>query len=98
MSRLLWASSLLLLLGLAAWARPQQEEPPDIAALLARLGSESFDERQDAERQLDALGEDALPTLRQAADDSDDPEVRHRAAGLVEAIDGRLFRELRRFE
>src|SRR5262249_12542871 len=63
-------------------------EGPDsqrIAGLIARLGSGTFREREEAPRALEAVGAPALPALRQAARSSD-PEVRRRAEELVRRI------------
>ena len=46
-------------------------------------------EREAADRALDALGAEALPALRTAAQ-STDPEVSRRARTLISQIEGRL--------
>jgi hypothetical protein len=62
----------------------------DPAGLVSRLGSARYAEREDATKSLERLGRDALPALR-AARDSKDPEVRTRAATLVEKIESDLM-------
>lgn len=57
-------------------------------ALMTRLASERYAEREEAARALEALGERALPALR-AALQGDDPEVRRRARDLVRRIEQR---------
>src|SRR5438309_4011110 len=84
--------ALLILVGgacalpAAAPAKPTAEH---INALIARLGSGSFKERQEASRALDALSGDALEALRQA-ESGPDAEVRRRAAALASRIQRRL--------
>src|SRR5262249_30125199 len=58
---------------------------PGAAALVARLGAPQFADREAAARALREVGRDVLPALR-AASRSRDPEVRTRAARLVEDI------------
>ncbi len=79
-------------IGGAALTRAADRSAPDaerFQPLIARLGSGLFREREAASRELDAFGEAALASLRQAAH-AGDPEVRRRAAELVERIGGRL--------
>jgi hypothetical protein len=56
-----------------------------VARLVARLGSESFEERQRAERELAKLGNGSRREL-EAATASDDAEVRLRAGGLLRQL------------
>ncbi len=56
------------------------------APLIARLGEADFAEREEATRQLFALGEGALDQLRLAARDHRDAEVRRRAGDLVTEV------------
>lgn len=78
-----------LLVALAA-AGPlaAADNAADVARLVGRLGSSSFEERQEAERALDAVGGPALPALR-AAERGAGPEVRRRARELVRRIERR---------
>jgi hypothetical protein len=71
---------LLILVGLGL--APADDDP---ARLVERLGSGRFEERERAARELERLGAPALPALRRARGAAD-PEVRGRAAGLVERI------------
>jgi C-terminal peptidase prc len=57
--------------------------------LIRQLGSKNFRDREEATRALDAVGERALFALCQASATSEDAEVRHRAAALVEILDQR---------
>jgi WD40 repeat protein len=72
------------------------EPPPaaEVARLVRQLGSESFAEREEAGRRLDALGEGALPALRKALD-ADDAEIRRHAVELVRVIERRVCGEQR---
>jgi carboxyl-terminal processing protease len=63
------------------------DEPPRVAQLIARLGSDDFDERERATQALAVVGKPALPALRRAAEGHPDVEVRRRAAKLVQIID-----------
>jgi hypothetical protein len=79
----------LLVAALAAAA----DEPagPDaqkvLDAQIARLASDSWKQRKEATEALVALGEIALPRLRQLAEQTDDGEVRARAAAAVARIE-----------
>ncbi len=90
MRRLLLALSLGVGLGLAALQVPGAE-PPDnakIARLIQQLGSNNFDEREKASKELDAIGAPALEALRKAAK-SDDAETKRRAEELAQKIEKR---------
>jgi hypothetical protein len=88
---------LLLLLvvtgALIGLGSPRAAEPPpapeQIHLLVDRLGSDLYPEREEAGRELDALGAAALPALK-AALQSSDAEVRRRARDLVERIELRV--------
>lgn len=75
-----------LLIGLFGWTLASlgvAQEPAD--RLVQQLGAARFADREQAVRDLNALGPPALPALRRARQ-SPDPEVRTRAAQLVERI------------
>ena len=74
--------AMLLLLGQAPSSSPTE--------LVEQLGSPRFAERERATEALARLGADALPALR-AARDAKDPEVRARAAALVEKTEALLL-------
>jgi hypothetical protein len=61
----------------------------EIDALVEKLGSKQFNERESATRQLQKVGQAALPRLREAAK-SKDREVRVRAEQLVKAVEERI--------
>jgi hypothetical protein len=75
----------------AGWAAGTSADiaPDRIDRLITRLGSGSFNDREAATRELDALGADALAGLRRAAS-SADPETRRRAAELLDRIGERM--------
>jgi hypothetical protein len=58
------------------------------ARLVRQLGSRKYSEREAAARQLEALGEPALPALRRVVS-SGDLEVRRRAESLIARIEQR---------
>jgi hypothetical protein len=72
-------------------AGPPEAAPQSPEALVARLGSAKYTERERAARELEAIGPDALPALR-AALDAPDPEVRRRAALLVRRLEDRQWK------
>ena len=58
----------------------------ELKRLVDQLGSERFDDREQAAHQLSKLGKPALPSLKEATK-GPDAEVRRRAQQLVEEID-----------
>ncbi len=62
-----------------------KEDMKQAQILIQRLGSESWQEREDAATRLLGMGHGILPLAREAAA-STDPEVAHRATILCEAI------------
>jgi HEAT repeat protein len=81
---------LLILAPLEAGAAPGPATPAEIARLIRQLASADFDEREAATQALDAIGLPALDALDVAAA-ATDPEVRHRAEGLIDAIEHRHY-------
>jgi HEAT repeat protein len=74
--------------GLLAWVEKRITTPEvrtKIEKLIAKLGADSFDEREDASRGLEGFGEVARAALSAAANDSD-AEVRKRARRLLQRI------------
>jgi hypothetical protein len=93
MSRLLllvggFAAGLAFLL-LGACFGPGAEEMNSADRLVAQLGSDNFQEREQAGEALEALGEAALPALRRALRHPD-PEVRRHAGELAQRLERRL--------
>jgi carboxyl-terminal processing protease len=58
----------------------------DIAWLVRQLGSREFRKRERAARALEAIGEPALDLLDEAAASNPDPEIRRRAAHLIDIL------------
>jgi uncharacterized protein (TIGR03067 family) len=76
---------LLIPLGDTGTADPPQTDQAKIQRLIRQLGSENFQKREAASRDLAAIGEPARHALRRALHDPD-LEVRRRAALLVESL------------
>jgi hypothetical protein len=60
-----------------------------MARLITQLGSDRYEDRESASKELDALGQNALEALRPALTNRD-VETRRRARDLVERIEKRL--------
>lgn len=60
---------------------------PAIAALVADLGSDDYQIREEAGKKLAKMGEKALPDLRRALDTSENLEVSRRLTVLVRKLD-----------
>jgi hypothetical protein len=54
-----------------------------IADLIAKLGSDNFDTREAAQKELLKLGKDAIPFLKKSAEETNDPEIRNRCKLIV---------------
>lgn len=79
--------------GFAAWAilagatlNPPADEAR-IAALVAKLAAPDYRSREQALRELTALGDAARPQLVKAAESTDNPEIERRLEVLVAKID-----------
>jgi PDZ domain-containing protein len=96
----------VLTAGVSAADAPPSSAPPaltpqrqkDIEKLIAQLGSDDFDQREAAQRELCKLGEEAVPVLVKAQAAATDAEVRRRLgevlAPLQEGIADRQTKEL----
>jgi WD40 repeat protein len=80
---------LLAGLGLAPGAAPPLRGPR-VTELIEQLGDDDFDKREAASKALEALGDEALAPLRQAASSRADLEVRLRAARAYRKVAARL--------
>src|SRR4051794_3874459 len=86
---------LACLFAAAGWSRAASPNPDDLVAtpelqvkaraLVRQLGSDEFSAREDAQKQLAALGRLARPALVAGVNTSPDPEVRLRCAELLPA-------------
>ena len=83
-------SALLLLLCVPAAA---VDDHAEATRLVRQLGADDFEEREAAARRLLEIGEPALEALR-AAQAQRDPEVRRRAAELIDAVYRQVGREV----
>jgi hypothetical protein len=91
MRRHLIGAGLVSWFVLAAGECPAAEpEVGKIDALIEKLGSEKFPEREAASKALEAIGNPALAALRRAAIHSEDAETRRRARLLVSLIENPL--------
>lgn len=68
-------------------APPPASDEKTIRDLIGRLGDDDYNVREEASDALLRIGSPALPLLREAVK-SGDPEIRSRAQGLVEQIEG----------
>jgi hypothetical protein len=78
------AESVPFLIGKLAPVKPVEEKRARQS--LSRLDSESFAEREEASRQLLALGEQMLPLLRKALKDGTSLEARKRIEEVIESL------------
>ncbi len=89
-SRFVWLAALgsaSLAVGGFPEADPAKEdERKRLAELVKRLGHEEYARRETAGKELEEVGEDALPPLRDAVAGSDDPEIRDRARRIIRTI------------
>jgi hypothetical protein len=77
-----------LLATLPGTAAETAASPEKISKLIEKMGSSDFEDREEAQKQLDAIGEPALEALKKAMS-SEDTEVRRRAEELVKKIEKR---------
>src|SRR5438132_13652747 len=59
-----------------------------ISKLIEKMGSSEFEDREEAQKQLDAIGEEALDALKKATS-NEDTEIRRRAEELGKKIERR---------
>jgi hypothetical protein len=84
-----WFACLLIVLPFVPVVAADPDDK-DIERLVKQLGADEFDQREAASAALNKVGKPALKALRKAATESDDAEVRFRAAALVQAIQDSL--------
>ena len=72
--------------------RGKEANREHIADLIRQLGQAEFAKRQAASKELEAIGEPALESLRKAAASSDSRETRRRAEQIIRVIEPRPVR------
>ncbi|TMQ33708.1 MAG: hypothetical protein E6K70_11650 [Planctomycetota bacterium] len=75
-----------------------RRDATEIQRLIQQLGSPKFEERQDADERLQAIGEPAWWLLRKAATANPDPQTRRQAERIAGLIGARVFKQVLRFE
>jgi hypothetical protein len=95
-----WCAGMLVVAALALLAAaPPQSDPQQkrVAELIAKLGDEDFDSREDAQKELKRIGKPGVKQLARAFSTAKDLEIRKRAGKLLGEIDpGFLLREQRK--
>jgi hypothetical protein len=89
MRRLCWLLAAALALGWSAptpAADPPKADAETIAKLIKQLGSDDFEAREKATKELEVIGTPALEALREAAK-SGDPEVKLRATSILQTVE-----------
>lgn len=81
-----WARFDLAAPGRAVLDPAERERQAGIRALVLQLGAPDFQKREDAQRELVALGTAAVPLLKEALAEGKDPEVSLRARKVLELI------------
>jgi hypothetical protein len=94
LSRSILIASLILVCAIRAEepATPAVLKPEDqkkAESLIAALGADEFQKREDAQKELANLGEPVLPLLKETAAKADDAEVKSRATLLVDQIESK---------
>ena len=84
-------------IALAADEAPKEPAAKELASLIDKLGDEDADIRKDAEKKILAIGEPALPALKQAVVSHPDADVKLRSIVLRQDIRKKLFGQLRQF-
>src|SRR5258707_521154 len=90
-----WLPALVLWLAVLV-AAPAADAPKAdaerVAKLVKQLGSDDFEEREKASKELEAIGGPALDALRAAAK-SEEAEVKTRAASLLQKAEKKAIAE-----
>lgn len=83
----------IAILALLATPLAAAAEGKLVGELIAELGAEKFEVRDEARRALIELGLSAIPALTETAEKSDDPEARVRAGKILAAIAAASIRQ-----
>src|SRR3954471_6582729 len=76
-----------LCLPLTGQTSPATSEPDEsLKAILPRLASEDFQQRAAAQKELEKLDYHALATLRKAAAEASDPEIKSRLTERLQQL------------
>ena len=79
-----------MLESVPAFAQAEESQHAQISQLIPKLGSDSFREREQAQRELLKIGRPAIPALKQA-DTTADAEVRWRVRQLLNQLIPKVF-------
>ena len=76
----------------------EKADAKQIAGLVQQLGSDNFEEREQASKKLAEIGEPALEALRKASKEASDAEVHMRADDLIHRIEEQIKKAEKRAE
>ena len=86
MRHFIFPAAVCLGFAAGAYADPIDAETDRIVLLIKQLGNNAFAKRDAATKELETIGEKALPALRNAAAAKGDLEIRRRAQQLIQKI------------
>jgi hypothetical protein len=66
---------------------PAAADAAALPALITKLGSNEFEQREAAQQELIAAGKTAIPTLKEARAKTADPEIKARIASVLKVLD-----------
>ncbi|QVL32829.1 WD40 repeat domain-containing protein [Telmatocola sphagniphila] len=90
--------SLAFLFVLPAFAfEGQDKTQSEIEALVQKLGSKAFREREKSQQELLVLKEESIPHLRKLASQATEPEVKGRLNQIIETLIGNFAKETQKF-
>src|SRR5580765_414262 len=84
--------AILIGLGAPAWGQDNPPTAENIAKWVAQLGAGDFRTREQAGKELDKVGDAALPALRKAAAGDLEPEAKRRVDMVLERIEAALLK------
>ena len=86
------AVCLAFAVGISRAGSGKEAKAETVARLIRQLGDDMFAKREEATKELEAIGEPALDALRKAAS-AGDPEIRRRAKQVIRAIAARITKK-----